>query len=454
MIKDGLIFTEPEARLIWRGLKTLIIKDKKHDVINTPLLLLGQQKAYGVITVKNINQISLDSFSNLRKYHFITEGEREYRWRDRKRLFAYEFDFNPYKEPKDYVKKYSSSVPVKNIVLETETSTPKTIEKKIIELFKAEVPYTIQQMKWTEQKTFRNIPTFRWYLMLDVAGEVRTWELRDNPLINKSTVAVYQGESDRKWLQYSGTLKSGDFQFTKSKVEGELKPLIFGTTYLTVEKLNNKEVLTLKNEKIGEWKMTQEETNTSAYKLTKETTPKNEGTFTLHKNIWFGGKYYNIKIDAEENALLEWSLKNCPILMKADNEGKMLTQPKPCLDKSWMSAEGRRKVGGVSIDVKILDQGSVEIVESTDQLKTFIFKGEALKGKYVLSKEKNKWFFTKSTQIEKQGDLLLKPFAGYKDFADCVKRNKNKKGIKDVNAYCGWLKHRFEKAEEEYLAQQ
>jgi len=40
---------------------------------------------------------------------------------------------------------------------------------------------------------------------------------------------------------------------------------------------------------------------------------------------------------------------------------------------------------------------------------------------------------------------LNKPFAGYKNFADCVNQNKNRKGIKDVKAYCGYLKHRFEK---------
>ncbi len=33
------------------------------------------------------------------------------------------------------------------------------------------------------------------------------------------------------------------------------------------------------------------------------------------------------------------------------------------------------------------------------------------------------------------------PFAGYKDFADCVRRNRDKNNPK---AYCGAIKHRVE----------
>jgi len=33
------------------------------------------------------------------------------------------------------------------------------------------------------------------------------------------------------------------------------------------------------------------------------------------------------------------------------------------------------------------------------------------------------------------------PFAGYKDFADCLRKNQDKK---NPEAYCGFIKHRVE----------
>jgi hypothetical protein len=47
----------------------------------------------------------------------------------------------------------------------------------------------------------------------------------------------------------------------------------------------------------------------------------------------------------------------------------------------------------------------------------------------------------KDKKVEKEDTIIQKPFADYKDFADCVSKNKDKE---NPEAYCGSIKHKIE----------
>ena len=88
--KTALYLVEPHARWIWEGIKQAIVKAKKFTkYINKPLYLIGDGLLYGIISLKEPEEITLDEFKQLKSLHLVSEEEREKWWKGKKKLYFY-----------------------------------------------------------------------------------------------------------------------------------------------------------------------------------------------------------------------------------------------------------------------------------------------------------------------------------------------------------------------------
>jgi len=135
---SGLFLQEPHPSFIQLGVKTLIIKSREFpDALDKELILLGD-KAYGMIKLTKMKQISLVEFKNLRESHRIAEEERVEWGRKYKEegwlkgpLFAYEFEFEPFDKTRDYVRPKGLQIFLSDVVM-------KEVEFEIPDGFNAE----------------------------------------------------------------------------------------------------------------------------------------------------------------------------------------------------------------------------------------------------------------------------------------------------------------------------
>lgn len=98
----GLYLKEPHAKLIWKGLKSLIVKAKDFSsLIGEPLYLCGE-KVYGVIVFSKMVPIDRKDFERLKRYHLVSDEERVEWWGETDKLYAYEFKFKKWNIPKEY----------------------------------------------------------------------------------------------------------------------------------------------------------------------------------------------------------------------------------------------------------------------------------------------------------------------------------------------------------------
>ena len=87
----GLYLVPPHAELIWKGKKTLIVKQRKFEkYIGEPLYLIDSKLCYGVIMLEEPKKITKAEFDKLKDEHRITEKEYE-QWGWRAPLYAYTF---------------------------------------------------------------------------------------------------------------------------------------------------------------------------------------------------------------------------------------------------------------------------------------------------------------------------------------------------------------------------
>ena len=102
----GLILVKPHGKLIWEGKKTAIVKSvefKEH--IGEPMYLIEDNVCYGIITLHEPVPIDKKEFKQLYDRHRVSEEERQ-EWARREKswakfpLFLYDFDFEPFEEPR------------------------------------------------------------------------------------------------------------------------------------------------------------------------------------------------------------------------------------------------------------------------------------------------------------------------------------------------------------------
>jgi len=112
---DGLYLVEPHAKLIWKGMKTLIVKARRYDnLLYQPMYLCGN-KVYGIITLTGITEVDENGFQNLKKYHLVTDKEAEEWWGDKTRYYVYKFTFKKFDEPKEYIRPQGAQVKINDV---------------------------------------------------------------------------------------------------------------------------------------------------------------------------------------------------------------------------------------------------------------------------------------------------------------------------------------------------
>jgi len=304
------------------------------------------------------------------------------------------------------------------------------------ELMKAVVPYKLFQMSWKGQRVIRDIPVFHWYFALKFGKRVRYWLLRDNPLRVQPTVATYEGLMPLKYWKGDAILKPGEFVHPKKRINAEWRVLDAGKAFVKAERVRGEEhlLLELDGKMKGIWRLEQEERVSPVYSLWMEEVKKIEsGTFVLHLHSWEGGRHYDIRIDKGLKYLEEWSLESNPINYRIGQREE--TNLKKCYDKSWMEAEGRKRVGRVWTEVKILDRGEVEFIEDAEHFKSFRFRGEKLKGYFTLKWDGEKWWFERSRlpgmkkelKYEEKATFIRVHLHDIRDFSACESPEKVKR---------------------------
>ena len=84
----GLIIVYPHGSLIINGSKTLIVKSRNfYTLVNKKLLLIEDKLALGYIILTDIYEINTNYFNKLRRYHLITNKEKNKWWPYKKILF-------------------------------------------------------------------------------------------------------------------------------------------------------------------------------------------------------------------------------------------------------------------------------------------------------------------------------------------------------------------------------
>lgn len=98
----GLFEPKEHAVMIWNRDKTQIVKPKYYRfILNQPLYLVDRDHAYGIISLKAPQPISIAMFKNSRERHKITDEEKSTWWGTKNKLYAYEFEFiEKFREPK------------------------------------------------------------------------------------------------------------------------------------------------------------------------------------------------------------------------------------------------------------------------------------------------------------------------------------------------------------------
>jgi len=97
----GLYLVERHGEMIFTGEKTAIVKAREFPgMLGIKAILISGKYAYGYITLTDYRPISIKEFQENYPRHRVTEAERLDWWGSQEPLYLYEFDFEPFEEPK------------------------------------------------------------------------------------------------------------------------------------------------------------------------------------------------------------------------------------------------------------------------------------------------------------------------------------------------------------------
>jgi DNA ligase D-like protein (predicted 3'-phosphoesterase) len=126
--------------------------------------------------------------------------------------------------------------------------------------------------------------------------------------------------------------------------------------------------------------------------------PSIDGKFMIHQHhANRAGLHYDLRL-GQNGVLLSWATRKLPELIDGEVARIMLFR-QPDHDASWFNFHGEITDGYGAGKVQMWDKGTYEITKSTDIMRTVIFDGKKLKGKYTFllyNKEKNEWLFFQS----------------------------------------------------------
>ena len=106
ILLPGKILLKPYGTMVWRKKKRAIVSSEKFaKYIDIPIYLIEDDRALAIIRIKPAKEIDKKGFKKLRKFHKISEKEREMLWPNEETLYYYAIEiiskFNP---PKKIIK--------------------------------------------------------------------------------------------------------------------------------------------------------------------------------------------------------------------------------------------------------------------------------------------------------------------------------------------------------------
>jgi len=283
------------------------------------------------------------------------------------------------------------------------------------------IKFTLGLSSWfgARAKSGRQMPQFRWFLLLDDkgSGKVRTFLLDGYPLKDKIMSAYELERSSRKWLTYEGPTQP-DTNFNPNKrLLGKYTIIDRGEASYNTTIEEGVEIISLnfKGRKLkGKWEIRQEEKGTDTFvfeKLSQEM-DLTKGVFVLdeHEFPMDSGKIHwdlRWKLGGQKY-LEELNLYKDPRTTKVEEPIRAVR--KRCYDMEWMRVKPKStkmKAFGVWSKVRTLDHGNVTLLSDSLNFLSLELHGKKLRGFYIARKKDRIWEFMKS---KLPGELSLLSF--------------------------------------------
>ncbi|MHA1226259.1 MAG: ATP-dependent DNA ligase [Candidatus Hodarchaeales archaeon] len=121
VLLPGKILVKPHGTLIWKGKKKAIVSSRKFTkYIGIPVYLIEDNKALGIIEIKEGRKINLRKFKELRKFHQISEDERKRWWSKEKFLYYYPIELiSKFDPPKEILRPKGAQVWLENVTFKS-----------------------------------------------------------------------------------------------------------------------------------------------------------------------------------------------------------------------------------------------------------------------------------------------------------------------------------------------
>ncbi|MEM2047964.1 MAG: hypothetical protein QXZ06_08780, partial [Candidatus Jordarchaeales archaeon] len=250
--------------------------------------------------------------------------------------------------------------------------------------------YVLHEVAWKGQEVVRRLPVLTWYLRLKEDGRINSFHLWENPLYTYPVACFKEGRVKRKWFDYEGDLQPNTEYNPNKRLTARMRVLTRGRVLVT-RKHDGIERIFLRfksGDMAGEWVLEQEDKGSNNYAFFP-LEELSKGRFVLQEHDVGGKKHFDIRIDIGKDALLEFNLPFNPVNVRNQPAVK-----KVCPDKSWMNISEdweEKPVGDLKTRVRTLDKGDVDVYETSQLFYSFNFKGEKLKGPFIVIKREEGW---------------------------------------------------------------
>jgi hypothetical protein len=125
--------------------------------------------------------------------------------------------------------------------------------------------------------------------------------------------------------------------------------------------------------------------------------PQSTISFTLDKHDVVSNDeiktHWDIKLNDNSGAVVEWSMVNDPVLAQEP----IVTIAKSVAKTQW-NLSGNIIIGSLNTTVSRIDSGKVDVIDATNEITSWAFHGEKMKGLWILKKGTTKyaWILSKS----------------------------------------------------------
>ena len=152
---EGMYIVEPHSKWVYTGRKLALVMGREYpEMIDKPFLFTGKD-VYGVIVLKKI--VSDFDFNATRKYHLVTDKERNKWWGDNK-VFLYVFEFYPFKFPLKYTKTPGQTTFFGKVNISDEPNSPSENGNATPQSQERENAVTLEKIKNTSKKDLGKKP--------------------------------------------------------------------------------------------------------------------------------------------------------------------------------------------------------------------------------------------------------------------------------------------------------